>query len=231
MNRLLLTFLASLALSLTAIAQELPQFTSSNFDGWVYSNASVALTSSNISSGNIVLYVSRYGDVVTLVSPPFQCAGIDSIKADVKWFTRYINNSEFDISKTALTMVLDDENGIPIDSVTSVPTQMVTSHDLTLTLAVPAGTGTARLRFVSWKANSVSSGAIKRALFTAITATPPDEPMSGDIDGNGIVNVTDATLLIQSLLYDTQVTNADMDNNGIINISDATLLIDYVLRH
>lgn len=231
MKRLLIALLAVTALALTATAQELPQFTSSDFEGWVYSNAGVPLTASNISSGNIVLYVSRYGDVVTLVSPPFQCEGIGSIRAEVKWFTRYVYNSEFDISKTALTMVLDDVNGTPIDSVTAVPTEVVTSHDLTLTLAVPAGTGTAKLRFVSWEANSVSSGAIKRALISAISGSSPDEPIVGDIDGNGVVNITDATLLIQCLLYDTEVSNADMDGNGIVNISDATLLIDWLMKH
>ena len=32
-------------------------------------------------------------------------------------------------------------------------------------------------------------------------------------------------------MLEQQVPNADFDGNGIINITDATLLIDYVLRH
>ena len=232
MKRAFTALLIAASIALACTGQALPQFNSESFDGWIYNNPGVELTKGNIAGSKVVLYVNSQGLVLTLTSPPFSCQGIDTIKAEVKWITRYYYAPQFHLERTALTLAIDNGQGIPMDSITCTPTTPGTStHWLQFAIPVPTGLDTCQLRFVSWKANSVSSGAIKRALFTAITATPPDEPMSGDIDGNGIVNVTDATLLIQSLLYDTQVTNADMDNNGIINISDATLLIDYVLRH
>ena len=57
--------------------------------------------------------------------------------------------------------------------------------------------------------------------------------LRGDVDGNGVVNVTDVTLLIGYALSNVgeiNVTNADCDGNGEINITDVTMLIGYVLN-
>ena len=55
----------------------------------------------------------------------------------------------------------------------------------------------------------------------------------GDVNGDGVVNPTDATVLINALLNENYsavvIPNADMDNNGIINITDAIQLINYLL--
>jgi len=55
----------------------------------------------------------------------------------------------------------------------------------------------------------------------------------GDVNADGVVNVSDVTLLINAVLK-TDVTginvmNADCDNNGSLTITDVTLLINYVL--
>lgn len=55
----------------------------------------------------------------------------------------------------------------------------------------------------------------------------------GDANGDGVVNPTDATVLINALLsenFDTIVSaNSDMDGNGTVNVTDAILLINYLL--
>ena len=55
----------------------------------------------------------------------------------------------------------------------------------------------------------------------------------GDVDGNGIVNVTDVTILITALMSENYSTineaNADVDGNGIINVTDVTNLIGVVM--
>ena len=78
-----------------------------------------------------------------------------------------------------------------------------------------------------------TSGAIKRALITGIAATTPpdDDPIPGDVDGNGVVNISDVTTLIQAVLMSSDITNGDIDGNGVVNITDVTMLIDQVLRH
>ena len=52
----------------------------------------------------------------------------------------------------------------------------------------------------------------------------------GDIDGDGVVNITDVTILIDILLSGAFApASADVYNDGIVNISDVTALIDMLL--
>ena len=57
--------------------------------------------------------------------------------------------------------------------------------------------------------------------------------MMGDVDGNGSVNISDVTALVDYLLNGDAsaivLSNADCDANEAVNISDVTLLIDYLL--
>ena len=81
---------------------------------------------------------------------------------------------------------------------------------------------------------SVVSGDLQTATCYIINATVADNVLLGDVDGNGFVNVSDATLLISYVLNGNVAINelnADMDGNSQINISDITLLINYLLTH
>ena len=235
-KRLILMLMAAVC-SLFATAQDLPQFKPSTIEGWVYNNPGVELIPSNVSDGKIVLYIDRQGLVLTLTSPEFSCQGIDSIAASIMWYikTTSLSHPEFSLSKTALTMVLDDVDDQPLDSVTCVPTAMISTQTLTLTLAVPKGLTQAKLRFVSWNANVVSCGAIKRGLFTAITGTPShEEPIPGDLDGNGIVGMDDLTALITYLVFGStdgiNIQAADVDSDGVIGMDDLAELINILVR-
>ena len=57
--------------------------------------------------------------------------------------------------------------------------------------------------------------------------------LRGDVDGSGNVDITDATALINYLLYGNAnpfvEDNADVDYSGDIDISDATMLINFLL--
>ena len=64
--------------------------------------------------------------------------------------------------------------------------------------------------------------------------TPPDpQVVMGDVNNDGVVNVTDLTDLINAVLNEDYssivVANADVDGNGIVNVTDVTELINYVL--
>ena len=56
----------------------------------------------------------------------------------------------------------------------------------------------------------------------------------GDVNGDGSVNVTDITALINAVLNEDfsgiVFANSDMDGNGIINVTDVTELINRVLN-
>lgn len=65
--------------------------------------------------------------------------------------------------------------------------------------------------------------------------TPPEpEVKKGDVTNDGVVNISDAIMLINAILNDEYATineaNSDVDENSEINISDAIKLINYVLN-
>ena len=230
-KRPIFALVASIAVS-TAMSQSLPQFSSNSFEGWEYNNPGIQLTANNIGGGKIVLYTASNGLTLTLTSPVFPCMGIESISSVVNWYTKNSSNSSFDLSRTALTLAIDNEQGEPLDSVTVTPTTHgVSTHTLTLTIAVPQGLSRARLRFVSWNANVVSCGAVRSATFTSV-GEPLVIGQPGDVDGDGTVNISDVTALIDYLLSDSadiNLDNSDVDTDGAVNITDVTTLIDMLL--
>ena len=88
--------------------------------------------------------------------------------------------------------------------------------------------------------------ALRNTLFTTIagveipfgnencTVTVPSVGKKGDVNGDGDVNISDVTTLIDYLLSEDasniQLGNADIDADGSINISDVTVLIDMLLK-
>lgn len=60
-----------------------------------------------------------------------------------------------------------------------------------------------------------------------------DTRLKGDTNGDGLVNISDVTSLIDYLLAGCQTSfhteNADMTDDGDINISDVTAMIDFLL--
>ena len=221
-------FLALLALTASA---QLPQFTSDDYESWTYSNPNIPLSPSTIAGGRVVFYVNSLGVALTLTSSQFNCQGINKIDTDVIWYTKYFNDNKFDLDKATLTLVIEDGEGHPLDSVTCVPTTPgISTHYLSLSLPVPTGLTTARLRFVSWTGDVISSGGIKSATFTA-SGTQPGTT-TGDVNGNSYVDISDVTILIDYLLNGSgniQVDAADVDHDGNASISDITALIDILL--
>lgn len=108
---------------------------------------------------------------------------------------------------------------------------------------VPGNSGTANSQSINWgltmpsDGNSLWPGYDDNWLYFTdgsqfVIPTPP-ALMRGDVNDDGKVDITDATTLINYLLYgdDTGInmTNADTDLTGGIDISDATALINYLL--
>lgn len=65
------------------------------------------------------------------------------------------------------------------------------------------------------------------------TVSVPTVSINGDVNGDGDINISDVTALIDYLLSSNpsniQLGNADINTDGSVNISDVTALIDYLL--
>ena len=61
-----------------------------------------------------------------------------------------------------------------------------------------------------------------------------EEPLLGDVNGDGFVNISDVTLFVNSMMTETLenlvIENADINRDGFINISDVTTLINMILN-
>ncbi|MBO4803202.1 MAG: leucine-rich repeat protein, partial [Muribaculaceae bacterium] len=98
----------------------------------------------------------------------------------------------------------------------------ITAHYNNTNLVVPTGCATAYQQANIWKK------------FTNISeADFPVEVIRGDVNGDGSVDITDATMLINYLLSGNStgmnLTAADVNDDGLVDITDATTLINYLL--
>ena len=58
------------------------------------------------------------------------------------------------------------------------------------------------------------------------------QPLLGDVNGDGIVNVTDVTQMVNYVLDnggEIVFMNADVNGDGLYNIADVTSIVDIVL--
>ena len=80
---------------------------------------------------------------------------------------------------------------------------------------------------------SVVSGDLQTATCYIINVTVPAGGMMGDVDDNGIVNISDAITLINYLLggeISINEQNSDLNGDGEINITDAIALINQLIN-
>jgi len=217
-------FMLMIAVGLMAVAQ-LPQFSSSSFADWVYTNPATELNQSNILNNRIYLYTTSTGLQLTLTSPEFTCVPGQGIDMRVTWITDQWQSSGFVVSKVALTAALLNEQGVAVDSVTYIPTSVSRTNTVDLSIVVPNGLHAAKLRFASWKADVNSNGAVRQI---KITST-----LRADVNLDGEVNVADINAIVGVILGKPSepelIQRADVNDNGEVNIADINRVLDYIL--
>ena len=68
-----------------------------------------------------------------------------------------------------------------------------------------------------------------RANSFEMTVTVVSTGLFGDVNGDGFVNITDVTALIEVISgRNPETVVCDLDANGIVNISDVTVLLNYL---
>lgn len=205
---------------------QVPQFSSTDFEGWDYNNPGIPLTASNIIDGKIALYVTSTGVPLMLTSPVFSCHRGEEIEMEVKWITPQWLNESFQLSKVALTAALLDETGNTVDSVTCVPTEKKRTNYLNMSLVVPRSIEHARLRFVAWKSVVSNCGIVER-----ITASSLNR---ADVNGDGEVSIADVNAIISVILEQTDnadlIKKADVNNDEEVTISDINRVLSVILN-
>ena len=220
----LLPLLAAMVLALAASAQ-VPQFSSEDFAGWIYTNPAIPLNQSSILNNRIVLYTTSTGLQLTLTSPDFSCFGGQVINMRVTWITDQWKDSGFDVNKVALTAALLDANGVAVDSVTAIPVNVSRTNYLNMSITVPRGMTSAALRFASWKANVNNCGAVREIAITSV--------LKGDVNLDGEVTIADINAIIQVILggqvSDDLRGRADVNEDKEVTVADINSVIDLIV--
>lgn len=217
---------AIVAVCLSAHAQ-LPQFSSTSYEDWVYSNPSVELNLDNILANRIYLYTTSAHLPLTLTSPLFDCRGVSLLDMKVTWITDQWMSESFVESKVALTATILDAQGNAVDSVTYVPQNVSKTNLVNLTIAVPDGMTRMKLRFASWKADVKSNGAVRQIELASL--------LHGDVNRDGVISISDINAVIDIILTADKVDSrllllADLNGDGSVTISDINSLIGLILK-
>ena len=65
----------------------------------------------------------------------------------------------------------------------------------------------------------------------SITTETPNFHILGDVNDDGILNVLDVVLLVNTVLYSDEYNeNADINSDGILNVLDIVLLVNIILN-
>ncbi len=89
------------------------------------------------------------------------------------------------------------------------------------------------LQVVAYIGNYDSNDATNCVVENSIAVSPAAyTPASGDIDGDGLINVSDATVLSDKVLGEANYSDmkCDINGDGIVNVSDVTALIAIILN-
>ena len=207
-------------LSLFGHAQ-VPQFSPTDYDGWIYNNPNVVLDQYTILNNKIALYVVSNGTVLTLTSPPFACRMNENIDMVVKWITPQWQNEDFHVEWVALTAALLDESGVTVDSVTCIPDPVSRTNYLHMSLVVPRNIGQARLRFAAWKSIVSNCGIINEVKTTSGNRA--------DVNHDGEVNIADVNVIVNAILKGQLSLDLDLNDDGEVNIADVNQVIAVIL--
>lgn len=205
---------------------QVPQFSSTNYADWIYDNPAIELNTTNILANKIVLYTTTTGLMHTLTSPAFDCYAGQTIDMRVVFVTDLWKSESFVMSKVALTVALLNDQGLTVDSVTWTPTSLSRYNYVDISLDVSRSLRAARLKFVSWKADVYSSGAVRQ--IDAVST------LRGDVNGDGEITVADANAVIDAILKDDAETElmsrADVNRDGEVTVADVNRVVDLILR-
>lgn len=215
-------FLLVIALFVAVLSSaQVPQFSPTSYDGWIYNNPNVPLEQNTIINNKIALYVTSGDLVLTLTSPPFACRMGENISMDVLWITPQWQSEGFKVEWVALTAALIDESGVVVDSVTCIPDPISRTNHLLMSLVVPRSIPQAKLRFAAWKSIVSNCGIVRE--IKAVGAN------RYDVNHDGEVNIADVNVIVNAILTGQLSQDLDINGDGEVNIADVNQVIAVIL--
>ncbi len=221
--------LAAITMQAGVAEDLLLQFDLNHFDNWTYHREGVVLDYDLVAQNRVTLFTTVNGEKCTLESPEFSSQGIDSLKVLIS----YILDEEFNPTKVAPRIeVLDIEGNVL--RVVDIPVQPAVIIQNLETMVDVAGLPDATLLFSAPKAKEAEGvfPAVKAIKVWAVsTGGTPHVP--GDVNGDGIVDVSDVNIVINVMLgknQDPQVKLwADLNDDGSVDVSDVNAVINIML--
>ena len=108
---------------------------------------------------------------------------------------------------------------------TFTPVSVSYTNMVNLSLTVPRGLSTARLRFASWEADVNSNGAVRQIEMTSM--------LVGDVNQDGEVTVADVNAVLDVILGgdDEELRQrADVNRDGEVSVADINRVVDIILQ-
>ena len=210
-------------LALASHAQKLAEFNLNSYEGWTYTRLSVDLNTANISTNKINLY----GDY-TLVSPLFSAQNVKYVKAKIRIVSKNYAQDKYSYLKASPALQLLDANGIVVSTVLHYYSEALLEQNIEAYLPVPEASQMLSFRISVPSGDVNSTGAVREV---TLYASATDGKVFGDVNADGVCDVTDVTSIINMIL-ETDVTNpiADVNESGIIDVSDVTTVINHILN-
>lgn len=218
-----LLILLCLMAGLSVQAQKLAEFNLNSYDGWNYTRSGVTLSRDYISGYK----VNIYGNYM-LVSPLFNAQNVKYVKAQVRIVSKNYFLDKYSYSKASPTLQLINASGEVVSSLAYSYKEALYQQDVEAYLPVPEGS-----QMLSWRI-SVPSGDVNSTgavMEVALTASDTNGKLIGDVNADGMCDVSDVTSTINMIL-ESEVINtvADLNADGNVDVSDVTALINNILN-
>lgn len=222
---LVIMTLVALALLATVAEEPFLHFGLTSYEGWTYHRAGVDVDQNFISQGRVNLMVTEGGEMATLESPVFSGQGLDSIRV----YVDYHPHMPYVAAKVALQVDVIDAMGNALSTVTQDISANVMQQDVLVMLAVPTD-GNCSLLLSAPKADTNNCAAVYDVKVWAVTAGGPVQPLRGDVNGDGKVDVSDVNILINTMLGKAAITEgSDLTGDGKVDVSDVNAVINLML--
>lgn len=219
--------LFSLALICTALAAGATQyavFNQNSFDGWIYTREGVTLTTDFISAYKVTIYKNSSGKNFTLISPSFDTDGNRTLRVMFDWRANTYDEENYSLTKNSPYIEILDLNDNVIAQNHYQLKEVKLIHNIDVVVRIPDNfNGSVKVRIAAWNADTNTPGAVKHVEIA--------NQNTGDVNGDGMINVSDVTKLINVIMgiIDLPKEFVDVNGDGKVNVSDITALVNIIL--